>query len=101
MRAGVRCLGGVYGSFARWALHRVDMTEPENTGPVDVDTSADYLAANLHASGGASVVDPTAVVEGTVERCVVWDGAHVAPDEHLVDAVRAGTPADPVTARPA
>ena len=42
----------------------------------------------------------TVTVEGTVERCVVWDGAYVGPDEHLVDAVRAGTRAAPITARP-
>jgi hypothetical protein len=66
----------------------------------DCGTVGEYLAANLHASGGASVIDQAAVVEGTVERCVVWDGAYVAPDEHLVDAVRAGTPTAPVTARP-
>jgi hypothetical protein len=66
----------------------------------DCGTVADYLAANLHASGGENVVDPTAVVQGTLERCVVWDGAHVAAGERLVDAVRAGTRADPVTARP-
>jgi N-acetyl-alpha-D-muramate 1-phosphate uridylyltransferase len=66
---------------------------------IDCGTVADYLAANLHTSGGSSVVDPTAVVEGTVERCVVWDGAYVALDEHLVDAVRAGTPTAPVTVR--
>jgi hypothetical protein len=64
----------------------------------DCGTVADYLAANLHASGGSSVIDPAAVVDGTVERCVVWDGAYVAPDEHLVDAVRAGTRTAPVTA---
>ena len=64
---------------------------------IDCGTPADYLAANLHASGGASVVDPGAVVEGHVERCVVWDGAHVGPAEHLVDAIRAGTRDAPVT----
>jgi GTP:adenosylcobinamide-phosphate guanylyltransferase len=66
----------------------------------DCGTVREYLAANLHGSGGASVVDPSAVVEGTVERCVVWDGAVVAAGEHLVDAVRAGTPTSPLTAHP-
>jgi hypothetical protein len=66
----------------------------------DCGTVADYLAANMHCSGGANVVDPTAVVEGTMRRCVVWDGAYVGPGEHLVDAVRAGTAATPVTAHP-
>ena len=64
---------------------------------VDCGTPSDYLAANLHAGGGRSVVDPSAVVEGTVERCVVWDGAYVAPHERLVEVVRAGTSTHPVT----
>lgn len=58
-------------------------------GPfVDCGTPADYLAANLVASGGASVIDPTARVEGTVQRCVLWEGAVVYPAERLVDAIR-------------
>jgi hypothetical protein len=64
---------------------------------VDCGTPADYLRANLHASGGTSVVGAGARVEGTVERSVVWDGAAVAPGEHLVEVVRAGTAAEPVT----
>ena len=96
---------GLYEVLWRDRLPEVEFLTLGDAGlpPVafDCGTVADYLAANLHASGGASVVDPTAVVEGTVERCVVWDGGYVAPDEHLVDAVRAGTPAAPMTARPA
>jgi mannose-1-phosphate guanylyltransferase/MurNAc alpha-1-phosphate uridylyltransferase len=72
---------------------------------VDTGTPADYLAANLHAAGGAALVDPSAtvtgrcttsvvgagaVVAGTVTRCVVWPGATVAAGEHLTDVVRAG-----------
>jgi NDP-sugar pyrophosphorylase family protein len=59
---------------------------------VDCGTPADYLAANLAASGGASVVDPSALVgrDAVVERSVVWDHSEVRPGEHLVDAVRAG-----------
>jgi NDP-sugar pyrophosphorylase family protein len=61
-------------------------------GPfVDCGTPADYLAANLAAGGGASVIGEGAVVLGTVERCVVWDGAVVGPREHLVDAIRTDT----------
>ncbi len=67
---------------------------------IDCGTPADYLRANLHASGGASVVGNGARVEGSVERCVVWDGAWVAPDEHLVDCVRAGTRESAVTVPP-
>jgi len=54
----------------------------------DCGTPARYLAANMAASGGAPVVGPGAVVEGRLERAVVWDGAHVAPGEELVDAIR-------------
>lgn len=52
------------------------------------DTPADYLAANLAASGGASVVGRGAVVEGSIERCVLWPGAIVRREEALVDAIR-------------
>ncbi len=59
-------------------------------GPaVDCGTPARYLAANMAASGGASVIGEGAVVDGDVERSVVWDGARVRPGERLVDAVRA------------
>lgn len=58
---------------------------------VDCGTPADYLEANLLASGGVSVVDPAAVVGEGAElvRSVVWDGSSVAPGERLVDAIRA------------
>ncbi len=59
-------------------------------GPVvDCGTPSDYLRANLAVSGGDSVVGDGAVVEGTVERCVVWSGSRVEADEHLVEVVRA------------
>jgi hypothetical protein len=64
---------------------------------VDCGRPADYLAANLMASGGASVVGEGAVVEGSVERCVVWPGAYVGPREHLVEVVRAGSRDQPLT----
>jgi N-acetyl-alpha-D-muramate 1-phosphate uridylyltransferase len=57
---------------------------------VDCGTVRDYLAANMLASGGAPVVGDGAVVEGTLERSVVWDGGVVRPGEHLVDCVRVG-----------
>lgn len=58
-------------------------------GPfVDCGTPADYLAANLAASGGRSVIGAGAVVEGEVDRSVVWDGAQVSAGERLVGAVR-------------
>jgi NDP-sugar pyrophosphorylase family protein len=56
---------------------------------VDCGTVADYLAANLAWSGGAPVIGAGAEVEGAVERTVVWPGARVHRQEHLVDAVRA------------
>lgn len=64
---------------------------------IDCGTPADYLAANLDASGGRSVIGQGAVIEGTLERCVVWDGACVAAQEHLVDTIRAGDRDHPLT----
>lgn len=72
---------------------------------LDTGTPGDYLAANLHAAGGGSLVDPTAtvtgshhqtvigagaVVRGAVTRAVVWPDGVVAEGEHLTDAVRVG-----------
>lgn len=57
---------------------------------LDCGTPARYLRANLTASGGASVIGDGAVVEGTVERTVLWPGARVHRSEALVDAVRTG-----------
>jgi hypothetical protein len=71
---------------------------------IDTGTPGDYLAANLHAAGGGNLVDPSAtitgrceqsvvgaraVVAGTAVRCVLWPGAEVAGDEHLVEEIRA------------
>jgi CTP:molybdopterin cytidylyltransferase MocA len=59
-------------------------------GPcLDCGTPARYLAANMAASGGEPVVGDGAVVEGKLERAVVWPGARVRAGEVLVDAVRA------------
>jgi NDP-sugar pyrophosphorylase family protein len=68
----------------RLDLHRTDARF------VDCGTPADYLAANLAASGGVSVVGPGATVgDGAhLERSVVWPGAAVASGEVLVDAIR-------------
>jgi N-acetyl-alpha-D-muramate 1-phosphate uridylyltransferase len=55
---------------------------------VDCAGPVDYLRANLWVSGGAPVVDRGAVVEGVVERSVVWAGANVGAAERLVDAIR-------------
>lgn len=60
------------------------------TAFIDCGTPADYLAANLAASGGHSVVAPDATVGAgaRIERSVVWPGADVAAGEVLVDAIR-------------
>jgi NDP-sugar pyrophosphorylase family protein len=59
-------------------------------GPcLDCGTPARYLAANMAASGGVSVIGKGAVVEGSVERSVIWDGVEVRPGERLVDAIKA------------
>lgn len=93
--------GGLYEVLWRqeWRAGRLDLVDTDGTFR-DCGTPADYLAANMDASGGASVVGQGARVEGTVERSVVWDGAHVRPGEHLVDAIRAGSGAEELTLRP-
>jgi CTP:molybdopterin cytidylyltransferase MocA len=55
---------------------------------VACDTPADYLAANLAASSGESVVGAGAIVDGEITRCVLWPGAVVRRGESLVDAIR-------------
>ena len=57
---------------------------------VDCGSPADYLAANLAASGGVSVVGQGAVVHGELVRSVVWPGGVVGAGEVLVDAIRVG-----------
>jgi hypothetical protein len=56
----------------------------------DCGTPPDYLAANLAANGGESVVGPGAVVEGKLVRSVVWPDGVVAAGERLVEAIRVG-----------
>ncbi len=73
-------------------MGRLDLVEHD--GPfVDCGTAADYLAANLSASGGTSVVAPDVVVPEGCElvRSVVWPASRLVAGERLVDAVRAGT----------
>jgi hypothetical protein len=74
----------------------LDLVEHPGTA-VDCGTAASYLRANLHTSGGAPVIGAGALVHGRLTRSVVWDGAWVGPEEHLVDAVRAGDRRQPVT----
>jgi len=74
------------------ALHaagRLDLWVPPGLLAVDCGTPADYLRANLVASGGEPVVEPGADVQGELVRSVVWAGERVAPEERLVNAVRA------------
>jgi N-acetyl-alpha-D-muramate 1-phosphate uridylyltransferase len=59
-------------------------------GPwVDCGTPAQYLAANMAASGGAPVVGDGAEVRGRLDGSVVWAGARVRAGETLVHAIRA------------
>ncbi len=70
---------------------------PSATVTIDCGTPADYLAANLHASGGENVIGAGATVLGRLVRSVVWDGAWVGPDEVLVKQIRAGPRENPLT----
>jgi MurNAc alpha-1-phosphate uridylyltransferase len=83
------------GDDAAGALDLVRL--PPGSVAIDCGTPADYLAANLHASGGASVVGAGATVLGRLARSVVWDGAWVGPDEVLVEQIRAGDCEHPLT----
>jgi MurNAc alpha-1-phosphate uridylyltransferase len=57
---------------------------------IDCGTPASYLAANLHVSGGAPVIGKAAIVDGTVDRTVLWPGAIVRRGERLEHAIRVG-----------
>ena len=82
---------GLYEQVWRPAYERAELdlvTTPETF--IDCGTPAEYLRANLVASGGQSVVGPGAEVHGQLVRSVVWPGGYVGPDERLVDSIRAG-----------
>jgi len=72
---------------AAFAAGSLEMVEVRGTA-IDCGTPGDYLRANMHVSGGASVVADDAVVEGSITRCVVWSGARVEVGEVLVDVIR-------------
>ena len=73
----------------RWAEGRLELVP--RSGPYhDCGTPAEYLAANLEASGGRSVVGEGARVDGALVRSVVWPGGMVRAGERLVECVRAG-----------
>lgn len=83
--------GGLYEASwgPRWAEGRLEVIP--GTGPFfDCGTPADYLAANLATSGGASVVGAGARVEGKLVRSVVWPDGVVHRGERLVECIRAG-----------
>lgn len=63
---------------------------PAGAGFMDCGTPAAYLAANLAASGGASVVGAGALVDGELVRSVVWPGGTVRRGERLVESIRVG-----------
>lgn len=73
----------------RWEAGRLELV-PTTAPFVDCGTPSDYLAANLQASGGASVIGPGATVEGQVVRSVVWPLGAVARGERLVESIRVG-----------
>lgn len=80
---------GLYEASWRQAQAEGRLEVVRHDGPfVDCGTPAEYLQANLLASGGESVVGDGAVVAGTLDRCVVWDGAVVWPGEQLSCAIR-------------
>jgi molybdopterin-guanine dinucleotide biosynthesis protein A len=80
-----------------WRNTAIDLV-PTPATYVDCGNPSAYLRANLLVSGGASVIGAGATVEGTIERCVVWPGATVAADEHLVEVIRVvGLHGEPVT----
>ena len=74
-----------------WRHTDLDLV-PTDAQYIDCADPSSYLRANLMLSGGASVVGRNATVDGRVDRCVVWPGAVVHADEHLVEVVRAIDP---------
>jgi MurNAc alpha-1-phosphate uridylyltransferase len=73
----------------RWAEGRLELV-PRSGPYFDCGNARDYLAANLAASGGVSVVGAGARIEGELVRSVVWPGGVVRPGERLVECIRVG-----------
>lgn len=89
---------GLWEASWRHRLSDGNLDVVSDAGPtIDCGTPGNYLAANLAASGGASVVGPGSVVEGELVRSVVWPGGVVRRGEVLVDAIRVG---ESLTVRP-
>jgi MurNAc alpha-1-phosphate uridylyltransferase len=82
---------GLYDTVLRPALAAGRLDLAAVAAPFfDCGTPRDYLAANLTANDGQSVIGPGAIVEGALIRSVVWPGGRVRPDERLVEAIRVG-----------
>lgn len=80
---------GLYEAVWRDAETSGELELVEHTGVfIDCGTPPAYLAANLHVSGGASVLAPDSDVEGELDRCVIWPQAVVRRGERLVQCVR-------------
>lgn len=73
----------------QWRRGAIDVV-PYEDAYFDCGTPSSYLAANLMANDGESVVGPGAVVDGAIERCVIWPNGKVHAGEHLVDCIRVG-----------
>jgi MurNAc alpha-1-phosphate uridylyltransferase len=83
---------GLYEAMWRDAAAAGRIEVVRHDGPfVDCGTPRQYLDANMLASGGVAVISPDAVVEGEVERSVIWPAGHVRAGERLVDAIRIGS----------
>ena len=82
---------GLYEVLLRAASEagRVDFVATEGAF-FDCGTPHDYLAANLSANGGRSVIGRGATIDGEVIRSVVWPDGHVRHGERLVEAIRVG-----------
>ena len=72
-----------------WAKNELELATIDGMY-FDCGTPAEYLAANLAANNGKSVIGQGAVVEGEIERCVVWPNGRVGADERLVEVIRLG-----------
>jgi MurNAc alpha-1-phosphate uridylyltransferase len=100
---GVYLDTGTPADYLRANLHAISAgaPPPDGAGPAEAADGAgaagtrpgpSLVAAGATVSGrlDRAVVGAGATVLGAVTRGVVWPGGYVGPDEHLVDAVRAG-----------
>ena len=82
---------GLYEAVWRQAWHqnRIQLIELDGVS-IDCGTPDRLLRANLVASGGASVVHPTAQVLGRIERSLIMQNSTVGPNEFLKNSIRCG-----------